>query len=136
MEHAKGDIITGGLKTANHRYDKIYDIRYETILNVSELITKDNAKIIDSTNIPKLRASSLSNILCGGALPYIVYSDTNITRWVDMTSTEKLISGNHSNLNRELLPYYNSLVKLPLVEIRTDKKLRMGVMRDDGTNTW
>ena len=71
MEHAKGDIITGGLKTANHRYDKIYDIRYETILNVSEL-----------------------------------------------------------------LPYYNSLVKLPLVEIRTDKKLRMGVMRDDGTNTW
>ena len=136
MEHAKGDIITGGLKTANHRYDKIYDIRYETILNVSELITKDNAKIIDSTNIPKLRASSLSNILCGGALPYIVYIDTNITRWVDMTSTEKLISGNHSNLNRELLPYYNSLVKLPLVEIRTDKKLRMGVMRDDGTNTW
>lgn len=136
MEHAKGDIITGGLKTANHRYDKIYDIRYETILNVSELITKDNAKIIDSTNIPKLRASSLSNILCGGALPYILYSDTNITRWVDMTSTEKLISGNHSNLNRELLPYYNSLVKLPLVEIRTDKKLRMGVMRDDGTNTW
>lgn len=136
MEHPKGDIITGGLKYTSQRYDKLYDIRYETILNISELITKDNAKIIDNINIPKLRASSLDNILCGGTLPKIIYSDTNITHWVDRVSTEKLISGSHKNINRELLPYYNSLVKLPLVEIRTNKKLRMGVMKDDGTNTW